>query len=170
MNICHNVLPKFSTCQNYAKTIMKVSYHTTFYQLNAKTPIIINEDDLEEKFVKGGGKGGQHVNKTSNKVQLKHIPTGIMIQCHDQRDLHSNRKIARKLLKDKLDIHYNGDSSRIGKRISRIRRRKQKAQYRAHKKKKSDDNSKEDDHDTVVPPRRIGDGVQGWTEDFNRQN
>jgi protein subunit release factor B len=39
--------------------------------------ITIDENDIEEKFVKGGGKGGQKINKTNSKVQLLHIPTGL---------------------------------------------------------------------------------------------
>lgn len=41
---------------------------------------ILSEDDLEEKFVKGFGKGGQKVNKSSNCVELKHLPTGIGVK------------------------------------------------------------------------------------------
>jgi protein subunit release factor B len=45
-----------------------------------KKEIIINELELDEKFIKGGGPGGQKINKTSSCVQLKHIPTGITIK------------------------------------------------------------------------------------------
>lgn len=42
--------------------------------------IVLNNDEIEEKFVKGWGKGGQKVNKTSNCVELKHIPTGLVVK------------------------------------------------------------------------------------------
>lgn len=43
---------------------------------------VLNEDDLEEQFVRGSGPGGQATNKTSNCVVLKHIPTGIVVKVH----------------------------------------------------------------------------------------
>ena len=42
--------------------------------------VVLCESDLEEKFVRGFGKGGQKVNKTSNCVELKHLPTGIAVK------------------------------------------------------------------------------------------
>ncbi|CAG8561868.1 9465_t:CDS:2 [Paraglomus brasilianum] len=74
-----------------------------------RIPIVINEADLIETFVKGSGHGGQKINKTSNCVDLRHIPTGIRVQCQQTRSLQDNRRIARKILKDKLDNHYNGE-------------------------------------------------------------
>jgi protein subunit release factor B len=47
----------------------------------------LDENTLVEKFVKGTGPGGQSVNKTRNCVQLTHLPTGISVQCHQQRYL-----------------------------------------------------------------------------------
>ena len=123
-------------------------------------PIQIREEDLEEKFVKGGGSGGQKVNKTSSKVQLRHIPSGIFVQTQDQRDLPSNRKIARRLLKEKLDMAQNGDDSKIGRRVARIRRRKSKAAQRAKAKYRGTLGIDSDDSDaeTQVPPRAVPGG------------
>ena len=53
--------------------------------------IIINKNDLSYSFVKGGGNGGQKVNKTNNCVVLSHIPTNIKIKCHHSRDLETNK-------------------------------------------------------------------------------
>jgi protein subunit release factor B len=47
--------------------------------------VIISENELLEKFVLGGGPGGQSVNKTRNRVQLTHLPTGIQVCCQDER-------------------------------------------------------------------------------------
>ncbi|XP_063696014.1 mitochondrial translation release factor in rescue [Culicoides brevitarsis] len=71
----------------------------------------INEEDLEERFVRGSGPGGQAVNKTANNVVLKHIPTGIIVKCHKSRLVEENRKEARKLLAIKLDNEINGENS-----------------------------------------------------------
>jgi protein subunit release factor B len=49
-------------------------------QQNPIKPILLNEWDLEEKFVKGSGPGGQKINKCRHCVQLKHLPTGIMVE------------------------------------------------------------------------------------------
>lgn len=61
----------------------------------------LRESDLHEKHIRGGGRGGQKINKTSNCVQLTHLPTGIVIKCQATRSLESNRKIARKVLSNK---------------------------------------------------------------------
>jgi protein subunit release factor B len=76
----------------------------------------LNELDFEEHFIKGFGPGGQKTNKSNNCVVLKHLPTGIVVRCHDSRDQLVNRKIARKLLYEKLDHLVNGEASTIARR------------------------------------------------------
>uniref|UniRef100_A0A060T9I4 ARAD1D15466p n=1 Tax=Blastobotrys adeninivorans TaxID=409370 RepID=A0A060T9I4_BLAAD len=63
----------------------------------------ISEDEIEEVFIKGGGKGGQKINKTNSKVQLRHIPTGIVVSCQYSRSREQNRKRAREILAGKVD-------------------------------------------------------------------
>ncbi|RXG50711.1 putative peptide chain release factor C12orf65-like protein, mitochondrial [Armadillidium vulgare] len=94
----------------------------------------IQEDDLQEKFVRGSGPGGQCVNKTLNAVFLKHLPTGIFIKCHDSRSLEANRKKARELLLNKLDNHYNGEMS-IENQKKRIQEKKSLALERKREKR-----------------------------------
>eukprot|EP01102_Stenamoeba_stenopodia_P014180 TRINITY_DN4684_c0_g1_i2.p1 TRINITY_DN4684_c0_g1~~TRINITY_DN4684_c0_g1_i2.p1 ORF type:complete len:180 (+),score=60.44 TRINITY_DN4684_c0_g1_i2:274-813(+) len=103
----------------------------------------IEEKDLEENFSVGSGRGGQAMQKTANKVVLHHIPTGIVVQCHKTRSLETNRSVARKILKDKIDELLNGSLSKNAQKIEKIRRRKQKAKYRQSKKKEERDNSSE---------------------------
>ncbi|KAK2902078.1 hypothetical protein Q8A73_011824 [Channa argus] len=74
---------------------------------------VLNEDELEEQFVRGSGPGGQATNKTSNCVVLKHIPTGIVVKCHQTRSMDTNRKRAREILREKLDVTYKGELSEI---------------------------------------------------------
>lgn len=71
----------------------------------------LNEEELEETFTRGSGPGGQAVNKTSNCVLLRHLPTNIVVKCHIHRSAKKNRVEARKILLDKLDAHMNGEFS-----------------------------------------------------------
>ncbi|KAL2760788.1 hypothetical protein ACRALDRAFT_1066763 [Sodiomyces alcalophilus JCM 7366] len=70
------------------------------------------DDEIEESYLKGSGPGGQKINKTSSAVQLKHIPTGIVVKSQATRSRSQNRKIARQILADKLDVLLNGEQSR----------------------------------------------------------
>ncbi|XP_004537509.1 probable peptide chain release factor C12orf65, mitochondrial [Ceratitis capitata] len=71
----------------------------------------LNENELEEDFMRGSGPGGQSVNKTSNCVFLRHIPTNLTVKCHTHRLASKNRVEARKLLLEKLDAHFNGENA-----------------------------------------------------------
>ncbi|BEJ15553.1 hypothetical protein CspHIS471_0501580 [Cutaneotrichosporon sp. HIS471] len=62
------------------------------------------EDELDEKFVRGRGPGGQAINKTNSSVCLTHMPTGIRVQSQPTRSREQNRYIARQILKDRLDL------------------------------------------------------------------
>lgn len=90
----------------------------------------LEEDDLDEKFVRGSGAGGQKVNKTSNKVLLVHVPTQLRVECQDTRSLQQNRKIARKRLRLKLDDFLNGDRSRNNTKASAAATKKVKSKAR----------------------------------------
>lgn len=71
----------------------------------------LDENVLEERFVRGSGPGGQVVNKTSNAVVLRHVPTNLVVKCHAGRSLDQNRKEARRLMVQRLDVHWNGENS-----------------------------------------------------------
>ncbi len=94
----------------------------------------IREEDIEESFVRSGGKGGQHVNKTSTCVYLRHAPTGVEVKCQEERSQALNRYRARVLLVKKIDQMIRGRESAEVQRIEKIRRQKRKRSKRAKEK------------------------------------
>ncbi|CAG8759505.1 14415_t:CDS:2, partial [Acaulospora morrowiae] len=101
---------------------------------NKVIEIELNEQDLIESFVKGSGNGGQKINTTSNCVDLRHIPTGIRVQCQQTRSLQQNRSIARKIMIHKLDNYFNGDLSKSAVKRDKIKKRETKRRKRAKEK------------------------------------
>ena len=112
------------------------------------------EEELEERYTKGSGPGGQNVNKMTNAVFLKHLPTGLWVKCHQQRSLEQNRRIARKLLVTKLDNFVNGEDSIENQEKIQAREKLEKKKERTKAKyaaraasKASDSCSEEQEHE-----------------------
>lgn len=94
----------------------------------------VHESDLDEKFVRGSGAGGQKINKTSSCVWLLHKPTGMEIKCQASRSQALNRFLARRLLVQKIANQIEGEKSEEQKRIEKIRRQKRRRSKRAKEK------------------------------------
>ena len=107
----------------------------------------IRETDLVEKFIKGSGKGGQKINKTSSCVYLLHKPSGIEIKCQRERSQAMNRFFARRELCDRMEEKIRGEKSARRQEAEKIRRqkrrrsRRQKARMLEDKRKQSEKKS-----------------------------
>ncbi|MDY0150238.1 MAG: peptide chain release factor-like protein, partial [Kiritimatiellia bacterium] len=98
--------------------------------LKRMTRLGIRETDLEEKFIRGGGPGGQKVNKTSSTVYLRHIPTGLEVKCARERSQSMNRFLARRELCEKMAEKVRGEKSKRQQEREKIRRQKRRRSRR----------------------------------------
>ena len=90
----------------------------------------IQEKDIEEKFIRSSGRGGQKVNKTSTCVYLKHFPTGIEIKYMKERNQSLNRFLARRELVKRIE-KLSGQLTPEDVIIEKVRRQKSKRGKRA---------------------------------------
>lgn len=89
----------------------------------------VREEDFAESFVRSSGNGGQHVNKTSSCVQLKHLPTGLHVSCMRERSQSVNRFLARRELLERIEAASGGKTTEM-KRIEKLRKQKDRRRRR----------------------------------------
>ncbi|MEM7034167.1 MAG: peptide chain release factor 2 [Chloroflexota bacterium] len=98
--------------------------HTSFAlveavpDINNAIEIEINPDDLEIEVFRASGAGGQHVQKNSTAVRMKHIPTGVVVSCQNQRSQSQNRETALRILRGRL---YDLEQKKIEEEQARLK-------------------------------------------------
>ncbi len=93
---------------------------------------------IEEQFVRGGGKGGQKINKTSNAVLLKYPPLSLIVRCQRERKRSLNRFIALRELVDEIEVRISPETSERLKEIARLRKRKANKRQKARNEQQSE--------------------------------
>ena len=98
-------------------------------QIDARlTALGVRRDDVEERFVRGAGPGGQKINKTSSTVWLRHGPTGVEVRCQRERSQAANRELAWMELCAKLEERQRAERARqTDEREQGRRRNRQKS-------------------------------------------
>lgn len=86
---------------------------------------------IEETFVRGGGKGGQKINKTSNAVVLKYPPLGLVVKVQRERQRSLNRFLALRELVDQIEMKISPETSQRLKQWNKVRKQKARRQRRS---------------------------------------
>lgn len=148
------------------------------YQKPLPPLVIPPSSSFTENFLRGSGPGGQKIvrarfplilfpvisscapsnnpeknqNKTSSAVQLQHHPTGIVVKSQATRSQSQNRKIARRLLAEKLELMEKGDESRLKIREEKVRKRNMRKRKRSRKKygKAGEKDEKEEEEEEII--------------------
>ncbi|UZJ55056.1 hypothetical protein CBS101457_004376 [Exobasidium rhododendri] len=106
-----------------------------------KEPLLLDTSHILESFIRGSGPGGQAINKLSTCVQLKHVPTGIVVRCQETRSRELNRELARRKLSKELEkIVFGERESVIGEKAQRERRKKMAKARKRQRKLSSSEN------------------------------
>lgn len=135
-DIAFSILLEFRQPVGYFMVRFPVSEEKNRWLAERMKALGVREEDIEEKFVRSSGSGGQKVNKTSTCVCLRHIPTGIEVKCMRERSQSLNRFLARRELVEKI-AKTLGPISLVDTKMEKMKRRKVKRRKRSRLKYRS---------------------------------
>lgn len=113
---------------------MEFPVELSFKSLEKAKKLAIFPEDIEEKFIRGSGAGGQKINKTNSCVWLRHLPTGTEVKIQEHREREANRKTAYRLLIEKIEEQVLGKRSEKQKKIFKLRKQKKRRSKKAKEK------------------------------------
>jgi protein subunit release factor B len=94
----------------------------------------IKKEDIEEKFIKSSGRGGQKINKTSSAVFLRHKISQLSVKCGKARSQTLNRFLALRRLIDLIEAVMTGNNDKEFEKINKVKKQKQRRKAKAKKK------------------------------------
>jgi len=95
----------------------------------------VKKEDIEEKFIKSSGKGGQKVNKSSSAVFLKYKKMNLSVKCGKARSQYLNRFLALRTLIEKIEVIMKGKTDKKFKKAEKIKKQKQRRKRRTKSKR-----------------------------------
>lgn len=104
----------------------------------------IRKTDLEEKFIKASGRGGQKINKSASAVFIRHKGTGLSVKVGKHRSLHLNRFLALRTLAEKIETLRSGRNPGQTEKAEKIHRQKQRRKRRTRRKLTGTVNTKDE--------------------------
>ena len=112
----------------------------------------IRPEDIREQFIRGGGHGGQKINKTSSTVLVEHLPTGLEVRCQEFREQSKNRLRSYERLILKIEELVRGNQSKLAREHFKIKKQKQRRNRRSKEKMLEDKRQRGETKEGRRPP------------------